>query len=104
MTDDEKPYSGDGNPTRVQSSNQRDGLGPVSGDYAYLSGPADAQAHPDEVPVTPQRPTASKTATRAVREIVETLLLALLIFVAVRAVVLNFRVDGNSMVPNLHNE
>ncbi len=51
------------------------------------------------------RPSASpKSATaRAVREIVETLVLALLIFVAVRALVLNFRVDGSSMVPNLHN-
>jgi signal peptidase I len=38
---------------------------------------------------------------RAVREIVETLLLALVIFLAVRLVVLNFRVDGLSMFPNL---
>ena len=41
---------------------------------------------------------------RAVREIVETLLLAALIFFLVRLVVLNFRVDGQSMTPNLHNE
>lgn len=34
-------------------------------------------------------------------DVVETLLLALLIFVAVRSVVLNFRVDGESMSPNL---
>ena len=38
-----------------------------------------------------------------VREIIETLLLALIIFVAVRAVVLNFRVDGLSMTPNLQD-
>lgn len=37
------------------------------------------------------------------REIVETLLIAVIIFVAVRAVVLNFRVDGTSMFPNLEN-
>ena len=37
----------------------------------------------------------------AVREIVETLLLAALIFFLVRLVVLNFRVDGQSMTPNL---
>lgn len=37
----------------------------------------------------------------AVWEIVETLILAVLIFVAVRSVVLNFRVDGLSMEPNL---
>lgn len=43
-------------------------------------------------------------AGRAVREIIETLLLAALIFFLVRLVVLNFRVDGVSMAPNLHNE
>lgn len=43
-------------------------------------------------------------AGRAVREIVETLLLAALIFFLVRLVVLNFRVDGESMLPNLQNE
>jgi signal peptidase I len=43
------------------------------------------------------------TSSRAVREIVETLLLALVIFVGVRLLVLNFRVDGASMVPNLHD-
>jgi signal peptidase I len=36
-------------------------------------------------------------------EIVETILLALLIFMMVRGVVLNFRVDGNSMEPTLSN-
>lgn len=41
---------------------------------------------------------------RAVRDIVETLLLAALIFFLVRLVVLNFRVDGQSMTPNLDNE
>ena len=43
----------------------------------------------------------SGTGARAVREILETLLLAVLIFVGVRLVVLNFRVDGLSMFPNL---
>jgi signal peptidase I len=36
-------------------------------------------------------------------EIIETILLALLIFLMVRGVVLNFRVDGNSMEPTLSN-
>lgn len=36
-------------------------------------------------------------------EIAETLLLAVLIFVMVRSVVLNFRVDGASMEPSLHH-
>jgi len=47
--------------------------------------------------------TAVKKRSGALRETIETLLLALIIFVAVRQVVLNFRVDGNSMLPNLHN-
>jgi signal peptidase I len=46
-------------------------------------------------------PTAKNQAGRAVREIIETLLLAALIFFLVRLVVLNFRVDGESMLPNL---
>jgi signal peptidase I len=48
----------------------------------------------------PQAQTKSQ-ASRAIREIVETLLLAALIFFLVRLVVLNFRVDGESMLPNL---
>jgi signal peptidase I len=44
---------------------------------------------------------AKSQAGRAVREIIETLLLAALIFFLVRLVVLNFRVDGGSMLPNL---
>jgi signal peptidase I len=46
-------------------------------------------------------PSAKQQAGRAVREVVETLLLAALIFFLVRLVVLNFRVDGESMLPNL---
>ncbi len=75
-----------------------------------------AQSTPDNpLPISGNEPTATtapETATpkpgssagRAVREIVETLLLAALIFFAVRLVVLNFKVDGQSMAPNLHNE
>src|SRR5215208_2217614 len=64
-------------------------------------------------PVTPEEPPAvpatapqpkPRSGSRAIREIVETLLLALVIFVGVRLVVLNFRVDGLSMTPNLHND
>lgn len=46
----------------------------------------------------------TKKRTSALREIIETALLALLIFVVVRNVVLNFRVDGSSMLPTLQNE
>src|SRR5688500_14259836 len=56
-------------------------------------GSAPAEPTPQAKPVKPK--------SRAIREIVETLLLALVIFVGVRLVVLNFRVDGESMIPNL---
>lgn len=64
-------------------------------------------AHDDRAPgqttTTSEPQQAKNQATRAVREIVETLLLAALIFLLVRLVVLNFRVDGESMLPNLDN-
>jgi signal peptidase I len=41
---------------------------------------------------------------RVVRELVETVILALLIFFAVRAVVQNFRVEGASMEPTMTND
>lgn len=39
----------------------------------------------------------------ALREIIETVILALAIFFLMRAVVQNFKVEGSSMEPNLHN-
>jgi signal peptidase I len=45
--------------------------------------------------------TPQKKRPSAIREILETLLLAVVIFFLVRAVVLNFRVEGLSMTPNL---
>lgn len=62
--------------------------------------PVDGDSTGEPIPTQP----AARKAGRAVREIVETLLLAALIFFAVRMVVLNFRVDGSSMAPNLENE
>ena len=105
MTDDEPRFSSDGNPARNARASQVDPLGPVTGDYAYWPAAGDLPPVPTEPEAAPAaKPTAGKSAARAVREIVETLLLALVIFVAVRALVLNFRVDGNSMVPNLHDQ
>ncbi|MFO8009566.1 MAG: signal peptidase I [Dehalococcoidia bacterium] len=43
------------------------------------------------------------TMKRVVREIVITVLLALLIFMAVRTVAHNFEVSGDSMEPSMHN-
>jgi len=37
------------------------------------------------------------------REIVETVLLTLLVFLAIRALIQNFRIEGTSMEPNLHD-
>ncbi|RIK40267.1 MAG: signal peptidase I [Chloroflexi bacterium] len=53
------------------------------------------------LPVVKKAPAAPVGSRSAVWEIVETLLLALLIFVGVRSVMLNFRVDGLSMEPSL---
>ena len=61
--------------------------------------PAHAPALTDESPTRP----VEKKKTSALREIIETAILALLIFVSVRAVVLNFKVDGTSMLPTLEN-
>ena len=50
------------------------------------------------MPLTP-----AKKQSSALREIIETALIAILIFVGVRTLVLNFRVDGSSMLPSLVN-
>jgi signal peptidase I len=93
------------------SRSNADKLGPISPDYTYS--PVSAASVPPpvefETPVTPvdvdePKAPAKKHGLGAIREIVETLLLAFVIFVAVRAVVLNFRVDGSSMIPNLENK
>lgn len=54
-----------------------------------------------DAPVDPAAQGVPAKRPSMLREIAETLLLALIIFVAVRAVVLNFRVDGKSMQPSL---
>jgi signal peptidase I len=51
----------------------------------------------------PNQAVAKKGRKSAIQEVIETLLLAVLIFVGVRSIVLNFRVDGQSMEPNLKN-
>lgn len=77
----------------------------------YLSPPINGAAPPPEIQTTTaetgpdgepvETPAAKKPSL--IREVIETLILALIIFVAVRAVVLNFRVEGLSMSPNFHN-
>ncbi len=87
-----------------------DALGPVSPDYTYNPAPTptappplEFESQPVPVDLVSPKPKAKRQGLGAVREIVETLLLAFIIFVAVRAVVLNFRVDGSSMIPNLED-
>jgi signal peptidase I len=53
---------------------------------------------------SPQQGTAkTMKQTSLIREVIETAILALFIFVAVRSVVLNFKVDGLSMMPSFEN-
>ncbi len=51
-----------------------------------------------------RRASGGTRARRVGRELVETIILALLIFFAVKAVVQNFRVEGSSMEPSLSTE
>lgn len=51
---------------------------------------------------TDPKPKAEKKGS-AIREVLETAILAILIFVLVRSVVLNFRVEGSSMLPTMTN-
>jgi signal peptidase I len=56
-----------------------------------------------EAPPVERRKPAWLRVGRITRELVETLILALLIFLAVRAAVQNFQVEGSSMDPGLRN-
>ena len=51
----------------------------------------------------PPRPSAWPRIRRLGIELIQTLVLALILFFAVRGVAQNFRVEGSSMEPNLHN-
>jgi len=56
----------------------------------------------EALPIQVRKPLVRRVG-RVTRELVETLILALLIFLAVRAAVQNFQVEGSSMIPNLHD-
>lgn len=68
-------------------------LPPVAADDRQLASP----------PRDESEPTGGKRAFTFARELIETILLTLVIFVAVRTLVVNFRVDGESMSPSLAN-
>lgn len=57
----------------------------------------------EDAPVSESPPATTHKRSGALRETIETLILALIIFVGVRQLVLNFQVDGHSMDPNLDN-
>jgi signal peptidase I len=70
---------------------------------AGLSDKAYDRAYPYEVIQKKRRRTTGTRARKVGRELAETVILALLIFFAVKAVVQNFRVEGASMEPTMHN-
>lgn len=72
-------------------------------DHEFTNNHSIAQQEETDTQDTSVDEPSEKKQSSMVREIVETLLLALIIFVAVRSVVLNFRVDGLSMSPSLEN-
>ena len=78
-------------------------LGYTSTDLG-LSPNAYDRAIPYDDVVRRRRGRSGVRARRVGRELVETVILALLIFFAVKAVVQNFRVEGSSMEPSLHTE
>src|SRR5688572_2960970 len=69
---------------------------------AYWADEAGSPAASGEEPVVTTTPGTKKQGS-VIREVIETALIAVLIFVGVRTLVLNFRVDGSSMLPSLVN-
>jgi signal peptidase I len=68
-----------------------------------LSPRAYDRAYPYEVVQKRRRASTGARYRRVGRELAETVILALLIFFAVKAVIQNFRVEGASMEPTMHN-
>jgi len=80
---------------------------PASLELSYTSSDVGLSAHAYEraFPYEKRRRHASGARARRIgRELVETVILAALIFFAVRAVVQNFRVEGQSMEPSMSDE
>jgi signal peptidase I len=85
--------------TRVDpGTGQSDGASP---DGLPQDAYAEAIAQPGQVLDTPSP--VKTSSGKFTREVIETLILAVLIFFGVRLIVLNFQVDGSSMFPNLEN-
>lgn len=68
----------------------------------YAEGPMSGTIEAEDAQVVPgHRRSLGAKALVAIREIVETVVLALVIFLVVRACIQNFKVDGSSMDPSL---
>ena len=67
-------------------------------------GPPPTDASVGALPLPEERRSPFRTLGRFARELAETVILALLIFLLVRAVVQNFQVEGRSMEPTLHTQ
>lgn len=62
----------------------------------------DNEAAP-EPRLTHRKPTEQTSITSAAWEIIQTVILAVVLFLLIRNVIQNFRIDGISMEPNFHN-
>lgn len=93
-----------GTPQSDSSDNPADSYEDHSSRYGGRSSDETVQINEQDSPSVETAP-ALRTGRRGgvLREVVETALIALVIFMAVRLLVLNFRVDGSSMFPNLHD-
>ena len=65
--------------------------------------PNDFPESTQPLPVTEPRPSLWQALRNPIRELVETLFITLVIFLLIRTVVQNFRVEGFSMEPNFHD-
>ncbi len=65
-------------------------------------GPIEPQI-PTSEPMPADAPTSNSSWGAVLREVLETIILTLVIFLLVRTVVQNFRVEGSSMEPNFHD-
>ncbi len=86
----------------------RPGAQAASPDFAWLNAiqREDYISRPWTPPTAPETEKKTRTGIRVgrlARDLIETVILALLIFVGVRAMVQNFRVEGSSMEGSLHN-
>jgi signal peptidase I len=97
----ETPYSAmPGEPGVAMSTSPADAR-PAIGDLDFLAPEPGDAGNPAEDPA--RRLAARKRRLLVVRELIETVLLALLVFLFVRGSFQNFVVDGNSMYPTLEN-